>query len=77
MAEQTGLSSVLVSWTAPFPAPTRGYQITTANTEDTTTETTHVLTLSQPGNHTITVLPLSQHLPYQPVSVQVTVRGNS
>ena len=75
MAVQTGLNSILVSWTAPSPAPTRGYQITTANTEDTTTETTHVLTLSQPGNHIVQVLPLSQHLPRQPVSVQVTVRG--
>ena len=72
---QNGFSLVLVSWTAPSSAPTRGYQIATANTEDTTTETTHVLTLSQPGNHTVTVQPLSQHLPHQPVSVQVTVRG--
>ena len=53
MDEQTDLNSVFVSWTAPSPAPTRGYQITTANTEDTTPETTHVLTLPQPGNHTV------------------------
>ena len=75
MAVQTGLDSVLVSWTAPSPAPTRGYQIATANTEDTTTGTTLVLTLYQPGNHIVEVLPLSQHLPHQPVSVQATVRG--
>ena len=76
MAVQTGLSSVLVSWTAPSPAPTRGYQITTANTEDTTTiETTHVLTLSQPGYYTIQVQPLSQHLPHQPETVLEAVRG--
>ena len=75
MAVQTGLNSVLISWTAPSPAPTRGYQITTANTEDTTTETTHVLTLSQPGNHIVQILPLSEHLPYHSMSVQATVRG--
>ena len=76
VATQTNLSSVQVSWTAPSPAPTRGYQITTANTEDTTTQTTHVLTLSQPGNHNVTVQPLSQHLPHQLESVLVTVRGD-
>ena len=75
MAVQTGLDSVLVSWTAPSPVPTRGYQISTTNTEDTTTETTHVLTLSQPGNHIVQILPLSEHFPYNSMSVQATVRG--
>ena len=75
VVEQTGLDSVRVGWTAPSPAPTGGYQIVTTGINTTVTGTTHVLTLSQPGNHTVQVLPLSQHLPPQPASIQVTVRG--
>ena len=75
VAEQIGLGSVRVGWTAPSSAPTGGYQIVTAGINITVTETTHVLTLSQPGNHTVQVQPLSQHFPYLPESVQVTVRG--
>ena len=77
MAVQTGLAGVRVSWTAPPLVPVRGYQITTTNTNETTSATSHNVNIAQPGHHTIQVLPLSQHLPYQPTSVQVTLNGKN
>ena len=36
-AEQTGVSTVLVMWTAPSPPPTDGYQVQTTRGSTTTT----------------------------------------
>ena len=76
-AEQTALTEVLVTWTAPSPVPPRGYRVTVApaNIIDTASGTSHTLTISQPGVHTIQVQPLSQHYPSEAMSVEVTVRG--
>ena len=73
--EQVGADLVRVGWIPPFPAPARGYQIVTTGINKTVTETSLLLALS-PGTHTIEVLPLTQHFPYEAVSVNVTVRGN-
>ena len=77
-AVQTGSDTVLVNWTAPSPAPPRGYQISLApNNTNTTVMTSHTLTITEPGNYTIQVEPLSMHFPSEAVSAQVTVvEGN-
>jgi hypothetical protein len=77
-AEQTGLTTVLVTWTAPSPAPSRpGYRVTvtTASISETTTGTSSTVTIPHPGNYTIQVQHLSLHYPSEAVSVEVTVRG--
>ena len=78
-AEQTALTEVLVTWTAPSPVPPRGYLVTvaSANIIDTASGTSHTLTISQPGLHTIQVQPLSRHYPSEAMSVEVTVRGKA
>ena len=77
MAEQTALATVLVTWTAPSPAPSGGYQVTVASASirDTTLGTAHTVSISQAGVHTIQVQSLSQHYPGEVASVAVTVRG--
>jgi hypothetical protein len=77
LAEQTDLATVLVTWTAPSPAPSRGYRVsvTSANISETATGTSHTVTISQPGVHTIQVQSLSLHYPSEAVSVEATVRG--
>ena len=72
-AEQTALTEVLVTWTAPSPVPPRGYLVTVApvNISDTAPGTSHTLTISQPGVHTIQVQPLSRHYPSEAMSVEV------
>ena len=72
--EQVRVDLVRVGWVPPSPAPARGYKIVTTGTNTTVTETSVLLTLS-PGTHTIEVLPLTQHFFYEPVTVNVTVRG--
>ena len=74
-AEQTGLTTVLVTWTEPSPAPSREYEVASANISETTTETSHNVTISQVGVHTVKVKSLYPHYPSETVSVEVTVRG--
>ena len=78
-AEQTAVTEVLVTWTTPSPAPPRGYQVTVApaSISDTASGNRHILTISQPGVHTIQVQPLSRHYPSEAMSVEVTVRGKA
>ena len=77
-AEQTGLTTVQVTWTAPPGPPAGGYQITVAeasisNANDQ--ESPYTFTTSELGVHTVQVTPSSQHFPGQTVSVMVTVEG--
>ena len=79
-AQQTGLTAVLVSWTAPMAAPSGGYRITVDSTDTSTgidtTSSPHTITVPQPGVHSIRVVGLSQHFPSETVGpVEVTVRG--
>ena len=75
-AEQTALTEVLVTWTAPSPVPPRGYLVTVvpANIIDIASGTSHTLTIFQPSMHTIQVQSLSRHYPSE---VEVTVRGKA
>ena len=77
MGEMIDINLVVVTWTAPSLPPLKGYQLTTATSNDTVWGTAHVLNISEPGNHTIQVLPLSQHLPYEIASITVVVRGEN
>ena len=77
-AEQTGLTTVRVTWTAPPGPPAGGYQITVAeasisNVNDL--ESPFTFTTSQLGVHTVQVTPSTVHFPGQSVSVMVTVEG--
>ena len=77
-ANQTGLTTVQVTWTAPPGPPAGGYQITVAeasisNVNDQ--ESPYTFTTSELGVHTVQVTPSSQHFPGQAVSVMVTVEG--
>ena len=79
-AEQTGLTTVQVTWTAPPGPPAGGYQITVAeasisNVNDQESPP-YTFTTSELGVHTVQVTPTSQHFPAgQTVSVMVTVEG--
>ena len=79
-AEQTGLTTVLISWTAPPAPPANGYKILVTGarnvntTEHMTTRT--IQTESNLGVFIIRVMSCSQHLPGQTSDpAQVTVRG--
>ena len=79
-SQQTGLTAVLVSWTAPMAVPSGGYRITVDSTDISTgidtTSSPHTITVPQPGVHSIRVVGLSQHFPSEIVGpVEVTVRG--
>ena len=76
-AEQTGLTTVQVTWTAPPGPPAGGYQITVveASIDVTGQESPYTFTTSELGVHTVQVTPSSQHFPGQAVSVMVTVEG--
>ena len=75
-AVQTGPDTVLVTWTAPSPAPPRGYQVmASGNNNATVIRSPHIFILTQPGNYTIVVEPLSRHFPSEAASVLVTVTG--
>ena len=81
--QQTGLSTVLVMWTAPSPPPTDGYQVQTTRGSTTTTVivvgTSHTIsTNNQYGVYSIQVIALSRPVPSDATDpVEVTVRGNS
>ena len=79
-AEQTGVSTVLVMWTAPSPPPTDGYQvqITRGSTTITVnvTGTSHTETSLQHGVYSFKVKSLTQHFPSEATDpVLITVRG--
>ena len=78
-AEQTGLTTVQVTWTAPPGPPAGGYQITVdeasiSNANDQ--ESPYIFTTSELGVHTVQVMYTSQHFPNEEaVTVDVTVDG--
>ena len=82
-AEQTGVSTVLVMWTAPSPPPTDGYQVQITRGSTTTTVTaagaSHTFSVdNQYGVYSIQVRSLSPHFQSNeatPAPVEVTVRG--
>ena len=77
-AEQTGLTTVQVTWTAPPGPPAGGYQITVAEASIDVTghESPYTFTPSQLGVHTVQVMYTSLYFdPGQAVSVMVTVEG--
>ena len=77
-AEQTGLTTVQVTWTAPPGPPTGGYQITVAEASINVTgqEFPYTFTTSELGVHTVQVMYTSQHFPNEEaVTVDVTVDG--
>ena len=65
MAEQNGLTSVRVSWTAPSVSPSNGYRITTnpSSASINAAASPHTITISTPGVYDIQVMSLSQHFP--------------
>ena len=80
---QNGIDAVLVSWTAPSPPPSMGYQITLDPTDftagiDVASSTTSRNIQLQPGVHYIRMRALSQHYPSEIVGpVEVIVKGNN
>ena len=83
-AEQTGVSTVLVMWTAPSPPPADGYQVHMTRGSTTTTVnvagTSHTFSLNnQYGVYSIQVSsPPSPHFQSNeasPEPVEITVRG--
>ena len=79
-AEQTGVSTVLVMWTAPSPPPTDGYQVQITRGSTTTTvnvaETSYTERSLQHGVYSIQVRSLSRHFPSEATEpVEITVRG--
>ena len=81
-AEQTGVSTVLVMWTAPSPPPTDGYQVQITKGSTTTTETVPATSNSytesslQHGVYSIRVKSLTQYFPGEATEpVEITVRG--
>ena len=77
-AEQTGLTTVQVTWTAPPGPPAGGYQITVdeasiSNANDQESPYTYTFTTSELGMHTVQVTPSSDHFTGETVSVMVVV----
>ena len=62
VAEQVGLTTVQVSWTAPSVPPSNGYRITTnpGSASANALASPHTITISTPGVYTIQVMSLSQ-----------------
>ena len=83
IAQQNGINSVLVSWTAPTPPPSMGYRIRIDSTEFfaniniTSSATSHTILFLPAGVHNIHLKALSQHYPIGEVvgPVEVTVKG--
>ena len=82
-AEQTGLSQVLIMWTAPSPPPTDGYHVLITRGSTTTTAnvigTSYTISVNnQYGMYNIQVIALSQSLPSEATEpVEITVIGNN
>ena len=81
-AEQTGVSTVLVMWTAPSPPPTDGYQVQITRGSTTTTvnvaETSYTASPLQHGVYSIRVKSFTQHFPSEATEpVEITVRGKN
>ena len=79
-AEQTGVSAVLVTWTAPSPPPTDWYQvqITSESTIITVNvaETSYTQSSLQHGVYSFQVKSLTQHFPSEATEpIEFTVRG--
>ena len=84
-AEQTGVNTLLVMWTAPSPPPTDGYQVQLTRGSTTTTVinvagTSHIFSVNnQYGVYSIQVRsPPSQHFQSNeaaPEPVEITVIG--
>ena len=81
-AEQTGVSTVLVMWTAPSPPPTDGYQVQITRGSTTTTvnvsRTLNSYTNSSlhHGVYNFRVKSLARHFPSEITEpVEITVRG--
>ena len=77
-AEQTALTTVQVTWTAPPGPPAQGYQITVAEASIDVTgqESPYTFTASELGVHTVQVMYTSQHFPNeQAIPVMVIVEG--
>ena len=86
-ARQTGVSTMLVMWTAPSPPPTDGYQVqitrgsTTVIEADNVTETSYMFSVNnQYGVYGIQVRSLSQHFRSNeaaPEPVEIIARGKT
>lgn len=77
-AEQAGLDTVLVSWSAPPAPPSQGYRITAepGSVSITAIFSPHTIRLGQPGVYSIRVTSQSQHYPSEAVGpVQATLQG--
>ena len=82
-AEQTGVNTLLVMWTAPSPPPTDGYQVQITRGSTTTTVnvagTSNTFSVNnQYGVCSIQVRSLSRHFQSNeaaPEPVEITVRG--
>ena len=79
-AEQTELTTVRVTWTAP-PGPPAMYQIMVdapdVDIDANSTDSPYTFNTSELGVHTIEVMYTSQHFPNeQTMPVYVTVEGN-
>ena len=79
-AEQTGVSTVLVMWTAPSPPPTDGYQVQITRVSTTTTvnvaETSYMKSSLQHGVYSFRVKSLTQHFPSEATEpVEIRVKG--
>ena len=82
IAEQTGLNTVLIMWTAPSPPPTDGYQVQITRGSTTTTvnvaRTSHTFTVNNHyGVYSIQVRSLSQHFQTnrEAEPIYYTIRG--
>ena len=79
-AEQTGMSTVLVMWTAPSPPPTDGYQVQITRGSNTTNVnvagTSYTQSSLEHGVFNFRVKSLTQHFPSKATEpVEITVRG--
>ena len=75
---RTGISSVLVSWSAPITSTPSGYEVFVINTNDgtsqsnETTDTQLLLNLTSPvTNYTVLVVAYGEDLPSESISVTI------
>ena len=79
-AEQSGVNTVLVMWTAPSPPPTGGYQVQITRGSTTTTVnvagTSYTASSLEHSGYTFHVKSFTQHFPSETTEpVEITVRG--